>query len=265
MRTAQSLAKRLFYKLGYSIKRLNEPAGAIGRDVAAAADARSPGSQDLLRAIHAKDPYEGFEFKRYPFDDSGWGGKSPAFAEIINSLDADLHTVIEVGTWKGASALEMARLLRERAAARQAPCGKILCIDTWLGALEFWENQDDETRYKALGLLNGFPSVYYQFLANVCHAGYQDIVIPFPQTSVNAARWLLAHRVSAGLIYVDGSHEEEDVYMDLSYYWDILAPGGILFGDDWAWDGVRMAAQKFARLVKADIELIEDKWLIRKK
>lgn len=34
--------------------------------------------------------------------------------------------------------------------------------------------------------------------------------------------------------------EGGEFYLDLSYYWDLLAPGGILLGDDymWYWPGV---------------------------
>jgi predicted O-methyltransferase YrrM len=66
------------------------------------------------------------------------------------------------------------------------------------------------------------------------------------------------------MIYVDASHEEEDVYQDLVSYWDLVRPGGVLFGDDWTWDGVRLAVQRFADEQGIVIRHRHDKWELRK-
>lgn len=83
-----------------------------------------------MAAIHGTDVYEGFAFAALPCDLQGWGGDSPAFAGLIKEVRPAL--VIEVGTWKGASAVSMAD-----AAAHAGLSTKIVCVDTWLGALEF--------------------------------------------------------------------------------------------------------------------------------
>lgn len=70
--------------------------------------------------------------------------------------------------------------------------------------------------------------------------------------------------VAADFIYLDASHEEEDVYEDIQNYWEVLAPGGILLGDDWTWDGVRLAAQRFAKEQHLSIHLLEEKWYLYK-
>ncbi len=33
-------------------------------------------------------------------------------------------------------------------------------------------------------------------------------------------------------MYIDGSHLEDDVYLDIKNYRTIINPGGVLFGDD---------------------------------
>jgi hypothetical protein len=167
--------------------------------------------------------------------------------------------VIEVGTWKGGSALTMARHLE-----RLWLDAEILCVDTWLGALEMWTDLDDPERHGALRLHHGYPTVYYTFLANVVRAGQQYRVTPFPVPSLTAAQWCALRGVRADLIYLDASHEEEDVYQDLVTWWDIVAPGGILFGDDWSWDGVRLAVQRFAREYRLAIAHRHDKWELTK-
>ncbi len=245
-----SLLKTLFYRAGYSIKKL-QPA-ALPLEVATE---RAEG--DPLALLHAVSPYEGFDFQRYPNDPSGWGSQSPVFGELLARLRPEL--VVEVGTWKGGSALHMAAELE-----RLGLPTRILCIDTWLGALEFWQRQKFPERHAALELVNGYPSVYYQFLANVCHAGQQARILPFPQTSALGALWLRCHGVQAGLVYIDASHEEEDVYADLLGYWEVVLPGGILLGDDWEWDGVRLAAERFAREHGLAIHRGGEKWWVEK-
>lgn len=214
-------------------------------------------NQSLMEAIHGCDIYQGFDFHNHPDDPSGWGGDSPAFAEILKESKPEL--IIEVGTWKGASALNMAGILDNL----ELPDTRILCIDTWLGALEFRADLADSKRFQALECHHGYPSVYYRFLANVCHAGQQNRIIPFPFPSTTAALWLLRTDVRADLIYIDGSHEEEDVYQDLIDYAALLTPGGTLFGDDWAWTGVRNAVTRFAQERNKSISHLHDKWLIR--
>ena len=68
----------------------------------------------------------------------------------------------------------------------------------------------------------------------------------------------------ADVIYIDGSHEEEDVYADLVGYWELVRPGGVLVGDDWNWDGVRLAATRFAREQGLAVTQLADKWYLEK-
>lgn len=246
-----SLIKTVFYRLGFSIKRLRPVTQKVG------GTGRAIDPSKIRSMLHATDPYEDFDPSRFPLDLHGWGHESTAFRELIQTRKPKL--IVEVGTWKGASAIRMA----EEVAAAGLD-SQILCIDTWLGALEFWTAQDDPERYKSLRLQNGWPQVYYQFLANVCHKGHQQRIIPFPQTSATAALWLRYFGLKADLIYVDASHEEDDVYGDLLAYWEVLAPGAVLFGDDWSWDGVRLAVQRFARENDLMIRFAADKWVLDK-
>ena len=248
----RSLLKTLLYKAGYSIKKIwHVPRTASG----AASEAAS--GADIMKLLHKKNPYEGFDFHALPFDAHGWGGQSTAFRELITQMKPRL--IVEVGTWKGASALEMAAVTRDLGLGT-----KIVCIDTWLGALEFWTDHNDPERYQSLQLRHGYPSVYYQFLANVCHKGLQDRIIPFPQTASTAALWFRRFGITADMIYVDASHEEEDVYQDLCNYWEVAADNGLLFGDDYSWDGVRLAVERFAREEKRKVAFAADKWILRK-
>lgn len=239
-------------KLGFVVKRRRP---AVPR---AAGESPVPiAHESLMHAIHGGDIYQGFDHHAYPNDPSGWGGNSPAFDELL--AETKPKFIIEVGTWKGASALHMAAIL-DRLGLQDT---RILCIDTWLGALEFRADLADPERFHALNCRHGYPTVYYQFLANVRHAGQEKRIIPFPFPSTTAALWLLRTDLRADLIYIDGSHEEEDVFQDLLDYKPLLTPGGTLFGDDWSWTGVRNAVTRFARDHRTPIQHLHDKWLIR--
>jgi hypothetical protein len=246
-----SLVKTLFYRCGYSVKRVRP----VARKVGSSGMVSKP--EQIRSMLHAVDPYEGFDPSPWPLDLHGWGSTVPAFAELIRDVRPKL--IVEAGTWKGGSAIHMADQIA--AAGLDA---QIVCVDTWLGALEFWTSQDDPQRYKSLRLKNGYPQVYYQFLANVCHKGHQQRIIPFPQTSTHGALWLRYFGFTAELIYIDASHEEEDVYADLLAYWEVLAPGGVMFGDDWSWDGVRVAVLRFAQEAGVTPRFIGDKWVLDK-
>jgi hypothetical protein len=250
----QSLIKSALYKAGYSIKRIRPSP----RRSTLTQPHEERGIPDVMQLLHRLNPYEGFDFQSLPFDAHGWGGQSSAFRELIALSKPRL--IIEVGTWKGASALEMAAAIRDLGLPT-----RIICVDTWLGALEFWTDQKDPERYLSLQLRHGYPAVYYQFLANVCHKGFQEQIVPFPQTASTAALWFRSFGISADMIYVDASHEEEDVYQDLCNYWEVVSDGGILFGDDYSWDGVRLAVHRFAKEEGREVTFVSDKWVLRKK
>ena len=210
--------------------------------------------------FHEKDPYIGFDSSQYPEDLQGWGSTDPNFLKLIDKVNPSL--IIEVGTWKGGSAIFMAEYIKQN----NLNC-KIICVDTWLGAIEFYADRSDPERYGSLQKKNGYPSVYYQFLSNVLHRGLEEIIIPFPQTSVLASRFFQLNNVKADMIYIDASHDERDVYDDLNNYWEILNIGGTIFGDDYDqyWPGVRLGVNNFISKNDLSLEFTERQWMIDKK
>lgn len=247
--------------------------------------------------IHAEDPYLGFDENALPDDLQGWGGHPEFFEEMVK--EARAMRALEVGTWKGRSAVAIAgAMLRnfhdfyddaygiecsrcggcliERDHRRcPGPMPELVCVDTWLGATEFYESLEDPTRYQSLNLWNGYPQVYYQFLTNVRRRGFHEVVTPFPQSSTNALRFLARKEVEFDLIYIDGSHEYDDVAMDIKYAWPLLRDGGVLVGDDYCehWSGVRYAVDDFVADNKLNFEHRQypgekypsDYWIVRKK
>lgn len=213
----------------------------------------------LLGWFHRSSPYADFDPTAYPEQVEGWHSRSPLFHALLEAVQPRLY--IEVGSWLGASALHVAAWLD----ANRPHC-PILCIDTWLGAREFWEDIAHDPRHEALRLRHGYPGVYYQFLANVLHHKAEGRIVPLPQTSLSAARLLAGRSVEADLIYIDASHEPGDVLADLKAYWPLLRPGGTLFGDDYDayWPGVVEDVQGFAAEARLSVETREGFWILRK-
>ena len=194
-----------------------------------------------------------------PPDFQGWNGDSPVFGRLIGEVLPSV--IIEVGSWKGQSAINMGGVVK----ALGLSC-KIFCVDTWLGALEFWVGDLAGNRERDLGLKFGYPSVYYQFLSNVIHAGLQDVIVPFPNTSLIGARYFKSEGVVADLVYIDASHDFEDVLMDLYAYHPLVRSGGVMFGDDYtsAWPGVVRAVDEYARVKGLVLEVLDGNfWVIR--
>jgi hypothetical protein len=193
-----------------------------------------------------------------PEDISGWNGNSVVFHQLIDEIKPKI--IIEIGTWKGQSAINMARYIKENKYET-----KILCVDTWLGALEFW-HEAKETPERNLLLKNGYPQIYYQFISNVIHSGVQDIILPFPNTSDIAFKYFLYNNIKANLIYVDASHDEDDVYRDIKNYYQLIENNGIIFGDDYyGWPSVNKAVNNFLTRNNVKHTVLENNfWIIKK-
>ena len=182
----------------------------------------------------------------------GWASTGVAFDIAIDEVNPKL--IVEVGTWKGASAINMANICLQKGSDFE-----IVCIDTFLGSVEHWTDADP-TLLKP-NLKNGRPNIYEQFLSNVIHSGLTDHITPFPIDSINGGLVLKKLGVLADLIYIDAGHEYESVSADLKLYKDIVRPGGVLLGDDWFHGPIKDAV----RDVLGDVEtLSHDKFMWKK-
>ncbi len=210
------------------------------------------------RPLPGPEIYEGILDLNLPDDRQGWHSTHEIFHRLIDQTRA--RCVVECGSWKGASAIHMAEKLRAN------PQSTILyACDTWLGGIDHELTQDNPT--SVLKRERGYPLLYQQFLYNVAKAGLTKQIVPVVQTSVNAARLLLAHQVKADLIYIDGSHEGFDPFFDIVAYWPLLKRGSVMFGDDFGWPDVKASVFRFLCEAKLwpRLEVIDDNfWVIHK-
>jgi cephalosporin hydroxylase len=162
----------------------------------------------------------------------GWNSYAPIFAELIERVQPKM--IIEVGSWKGASASHMLSLCSAH----------VFCVDTWEGSQEHQgylpRDGDGKSRLRQM------------FDENMSRLGMAERVTALQMKALDGAAELYRRGVQAELVYIDGSHAEEDVAADLRAFWPLLQPGGIMFGDDWQeWQTVRRAVEKFGETICA--------------
>lgn len=204
--------------------------------------------EKLRTKIHGdRNPYEGFV--PMPDDIQGWASTSPVFEECINKINP--KTIIEVGTWKGCSAIHMAFKCLSKYNDFE-----IVCIDTFLGSWEHWTTMPEYLPKEKL--IHGRAHIYEQFLSNVMLTGFADHITPFPIDSINGALCLKHWGVQADMIYIDAGHDYDSVFSDLTLYKDLVRPGGYLLGDDWFHIPIKEAVADALGEVK---ELAHDKFL----
>merc|ERR1719162_382559 len=165
---------------------------------------------------------------------------------IIQELaPAQIKFVVEAGSMHGGSAIKMAMEL-DKHGLKDVP---ILCIDPWTGDLNMWLNR---IVWEHLDVRDGRATTYDQFMINVKKAITDGKIsphhiAPFPVSSIVGARWLQATGFQPSLIYLDSAHELDETYYELCLYWHLLEPGGILMGDDYGWQAVRLDVDRFIK------------------
>lgn len=217
--------------------------------------AAAPAAPAARRAAHGLREFIWQDFDPYtrlPSQPSagglhGWYSDHPVFETLIRERRP--RRVLEVGSLFGASAIHMARLLDQHRVDAE-----IVCVDTFLGSREtFFEHR--EARHAMLR--HGRYHFLDEFLGNVSAAGVAHRVVPFVQTSTNAARILREHGAKFDLVYLDASHEYRDVIADLREWWPLVDTGGVLLGDDFEdpWYGIVRAGMEFADEIGQPIQL----------
>ncbi|KMZ61945.1 hypothetical protein ZOSMA_49G00130 [Zostera marina] len=169
----------------------------------------------------------------------GWGSTATVFAELVESTQP--KTIIEVGTFLGASALHMANLTRDLDTV-------ILCLDDFRGWPGFRELHNG--MFKHLVDINGDVILMQQFIQNVLDAGEERRVLPVPFSTGSALAAFCEWGVYADLVEVDAGHDFHSAWADINQAWPLVAQGGVMFGHDYnlAADdhGVRRAVNLFA-------------------
>jgi MMP 1-O-methyltransferase len=136
--------------------------------------------------------------------------------------------IIEIGSWCGRSTTAMALAMPERA--------KLISVDSWWGSSEDPGPAADGTP-PTKGTRQLPPAVLWEtFKSNLSDQIEENRVIPLRMTSEQAAR--LFRSGCADLVFIDGSHTEAAVRLDIRSWQYKVAVGGLLCGHDYYPDGL---------------------------
>ena len=149
---------------------------------------------------------------------------------------------VEVGSWKGKSSAFMAVEI-----ANSNKKIDFYCVDTWEGSLEHIEYKD----------LNG---LYQTFLDNM--KPVEKYYFPLKLKSVDASKKF--DNSSLDFVFMDASHEYEDVCNDIDAWMPKVKSGGILAGHDYYpdhpdWGGVYPAVNERIK----NFQMSENCWIYR--
>lgn len=191
--------------------------------------------EQLIQKIwFGQDPFSGINPSLYKPDLQGWSSSTHFFlSETISELRPQI--IVEVGVWKGKSVAHMAKILN-----RLEVDGVIIAVDTWLGSVEHWTQ---ERYFSDLCIELGRPNIINTFMTNMIREKITNYVIPLPLDSINAARLCAKHDIVIDMIHIDAGHDYKSVYSDLSEWWPLVRPGGVIVGDDYS--------QKWPEVIRA--------------
>ncbi len=195
-----------------------------------------------INAFAVPEPYSSLQLlPEYPFS---YYANAKQMKDIFDRNP--IRVVVEVGSWiGGGSTKHLGELLKGRG-------GTLYAVDTWMGSST---QQLGEIHYQDI-----LPQVYEQFLSNMIHWDLTEVVVPCRMKSLEASMLL---DVQADLIYIDGEHTTEAVYEDLTAWYLLVKGRGILCGDDWVWESVKIAVEQFALENTLLIEASENFWRLK--
>lgn len=177
----------------------------------------------LIESLLKNEPYLGPVFRAFQGDPRRHG----YMTALVQSLAADSHhdtiEILEVGSWAGGSTLTWGLALREAGVT-----GTVTCVDPWQPYFNTDVNSD--LLYREMNEAAEAGLVYRLFLHNIRAAGLADIVKPIRGKSAEILPTLPEERFS--IVFLDGSHNYEQVSADIRSSMRLVRPAGILCGDD---------------------------------
>jgi predicted O-methyltransferase YrrM len=168
-----------------------------------------------------------------------WFNYEDLYHQVVLHFPTGSH-FIEVGSWKGRSSAFMAVEIYN-----SGKNIKFDCVDTWEGSIE--HSNDEIIKNKTL---------FDLFAKNV--EPVKHLIHPVRSKSTDAAK--LYTDKSLNFVFIDACHEYECVKEDIQSWLPKIAPGGIIAGHDYSWDGVKQAVTETipsARHISRDCWILE--------
>jgi hypothetical protein len=175
----------------------------------------------------------------------GWFSFDRIYKSVVNELNEGL--IVEVGSWLGKSSAFMAVEIYNS----KKPIA-FHCVDHWNGSEEH-QNRD----------IVKDNQLYETFLKNM--KPVKDIVIPIRKTSLEASKDY--NDASINFVFIDASHDYENVKSDLDAWYPKIKPGCLFGGHDYGptHHEVRKAVDEFCLKNSYQVTSKDDCWIIRKR
>lgn len=148
-------------------------------------------------------------FERDTFEEN-WFSYPKLYSRVVDRVNSGAK-IVEIGSWKGKSSAYMAVEI-----ANSNKDIDFYCVDTWEGSVEHTEEQKGDNLYQKF-LNNMRPVEKYYF--------------PIKLNSIDASKKFKDN--SLDFVFIDASHEYEDVKQDIIAWLPKVKEGGILAGHDY--------------------------------
>ena len=153
--------------------------------------------------------------------------------------------VLEIGSWAGASTLTWALALLQADAA-----GSVTCIDPWEPYFDVTKNTGEI--YEDMNAATRHGLIVRLFEHNIRAAGVDTIVRAHRGRSRDVLPTLPDD--SFDIIYIDGSHEFEDVCFDIDQAKRLVRHDGIICGDDLELEAAAVPEDELREAIKQNLD-----------
>jgi len=185
----------------------------------------------------------------YWTDVIGWFDWQQIYDEQLTGFGMNHAVMVEVGTFKGRSAIYLASEIK-----RRHKNVDLFCVDHWLG------NADEPNMADMIKDANARGGLYKEFIENINRCGVADYIKPLRMSSVEGAAQFKDRSVN--FVFIDAGHSYADVTADLNAWWPKLTPGSSFAGHDAHADGVRNAVRDFCKKIGKEYRVWEQCWII---
>ena len=165
-----------------------------------------------------------------------WFTYSNLYSEMVKKFPSG-STFVEVGSWKGKSSSFMAVEI-----ASSHKDINFYCVDTWLGSIEHQNNPE-------------LPIIFDLFKSNM--SPVEKYYTAVRRESLEAAK--LFRDKSLDFVFIDASHEYEDVKKDIGAWKPKIKAGGVLAGHDYQHPPIKEAIRYHQ--LNVEERLKEDCWV----
>lgn len=219
----------------------------------------TPAFKDIsMQLFRCDNPYKNFtqSTNNQPLEYAAHIG-TETLSKLEVALGGKPKLAIEVGSFIGSSAQVLGRWLQQSK-------GTLICVDTWCGDINMWLRSEFA---KTMDNTDGNPKIFDHFMQNMINSDLTSTVIPFRTSSIVAAKTLRVLNWNIDLVYLDSAHEYGETFLELSLFYDLLEPGGVLFGDDYSgFPAVKHDVDLFCKIKNIDLVFTgeRDTWFIKK-